>query len=116
MKINAKLWIGMAILVVLCPLGLLLPERFKAGSAWGEWSTEEVQKLVGYVPHGLAKLSPLWNAPMPDYTFKGWKEKGLPHLSFAYIISALAGIALVSVLAWLIGKMLAKKATDDKET
>ena len=109
MKITTKLWIGMAILVVLSPLGLILPEHFKAGSAWGEWGLEEVQALVGYIPDGLAKLASLWTAPIPDYAFKGWEEKSLPHLSFAYIISAVLGIALVSIATWLIGKTLAKK-------
>ena len=109
MKIIAKLWVGASILIVLSPLGLILPERFKTGSAWGEWGVAEVQKLVGYVPNGLTKLSTIWNAPMPDYAFKGWEEKGLSRLSFAYIISAVVGIALVSVLAWLIGKTLTKK-------
>jgi hypothetical protein len=109
MKITAKLWLGVAILIALSPLGLILPERFKAGSAWGEWGVTEIHKIAGYVPKGMAKLSTLWNAPLPDYAFQGWKEKGLPHLSFAYVISALAGIAVISAAAWLIGKMLAKK-------
>ena len=109
MKITIKLWVGIAILIVISPLGLILTERFKAESAWGEWGVAEVQKLVGYVPNGLAKLSTIWNAPISGYAFKGWVEKGLPHLSFAYQISAVVGIALVSAAAWLIGKMLAKK-------
>ena len=109
MKITTKLWIGIATLIVLSPLGLIMPERFKAGAAWGEWGADEVQVLVGYIPNGLAKLSTLWNAPVPDYAFKGWEEKGLSHLSFAYIISAIVGIALVSIAAWFIGKTLARK-------
>lgn len=109
MKITVKLWIGIAILIVISPLGLILPERFKAGSAWGEWGATEIQKIAGYVPSGLVKLSTIWNAPIPDYVFKGWEEKGLSRLSFAYIISAIVGIALVSVLAWFIGKNLTKK-------
>jgi len=109
MKITTKLWIGMAVLTVLSPLGLFLPEHFKAGSAWGEWDVDEIENLVGYVPKGLARLSTIWNAPMPDYALKGWEEKGLPHLSLSYIISAVAGIVIVSALAWLVGKILAKK-------
>lgn len=109
MKIMKKLWIGLGILIVISPLGLILPEHFKAGSAWGEWGVEEMQKLVGYVPRGLEKLSSLWKAPIPDYAFKGWEEKGLPHLSFAYIISAILGIAIVVGIAFLVGKLLAKK-------
>ncbi len=109
MKINTKFWIGMAVLIVLSPLGLILPEHFKAGSAWGEWGASEMQKLVGYIPRGLKKLSSLWNAPMPDYAFKGWEEKGLPHLSFAYIISAVIGIAIIVAVVLIIGKILTKK-------
>jgi hypothetical protein len=109
MKITSKFWIGIAILAVLSPLGLLLPAKFKAGSAWGEWGVAQLQKITGYVPNGLAKLSMLWNAPMPDYAFKRWEGKSLARLSFAYIISALAGIAVISLTAWLVGKLLVKK-------
>jgi len=109
MKTAAKLWIGLAILIILCPMGLILPEHFKAGSAWGEWSAGEMRKVIGYVPGGLERLSGLWKAPMPDYAFKGWEEKSLPHLSLAYIISAVAGIAITVTAVFLIGKTLAKK-------
>jgi cobalt/nickel transport protein len=109
MKITTKLWIGLGALIVLSPLGLLLPEHFKAGAAWGEWGIDEIKELVGYVPKGLEKLAPLWNAPLPDYAFQGWGEKGLSHLSFAYIISAMAGIAVIVGASLLLGKLLAKK-------
>lgn len=95
--------------IILSPLGLLLPEHFKAGDAWGEWGTETIKELLGYIPQGLAKFSRLWSAPIPDYAFKGWEEKGLAHLSFAYIISAIIGIVLTVLLVLLIGKFLAKK-------
>jgi hypothetical protein len=109
MKITTKLWIGIAVLIVLSPLGLILPEHFKAGAAWGEWGADEIQKLVGYIPQGLEKLSSLWNAPIPDYAFKGWEEKGLPYLSLAYIISAVVGIGLTVMAVLIIGKILVKK-------
>jgi cobalt/nickel transport protein len=109
MTLTKKLWIGIGALIVLSPLGLILPDHFKAGAAWGEWGADEMQKLVGYVPKGLEKLSSLWNAPMPDYAFKGWEEKGLGHLSFAYIISAVAGILVIVCAVILIGKILSKK-------
>ena len=109
MKTITKLWIGLGVLILLSPLGIILPAYFKADSAWGEWGADEMQKLVGYVPQGLKKLSDLWNAPMPDYAFKGWEEKGLQYLSFAYIVSAIAGIAIIILAVWGIGKLLAKK-------
>jgi len=64
---------------------------------------------VGYIPKGLEKLGPLWKAPMPDYAIKGWEEKGLSHLSVAYIISAVVGIAIIVVVALFIGKILTRK-------
>lgn len=109
MKITTKLWIGIASLIILSPLGLLLPEYFKSGGAWGEWGTDAIKDLVGYIPQGLKKLSNFWSAPMPDYVFKGWEEKSLPHLSFAYIISAIGGIAIIVIVVSFIGRILAKK-------
>lgn len=96
-------------LIALSPLGLILPEHFKAGSAWGEWKADEIRKLVGYLPQGLNKLSSLWNAPIPDYALKGREGKGLFYLSIAYIISAILGIVLVVLVIILIGKLLTKK-------
>ena len=113
MKIITKFWIGVCILIVLSPLGLVLPEHFKAGSAWGEWGAEEIQRLVGYVPEGFEKLSSLWNAPLPDYAFKGWEEKGVPEMSFAYILSALLGITLVVIIIVGVGKLLVKKGAEN---
>ncbi|PIP19007.1 MAG: cobalamin biosynthesis protein [Candidatus Omnitrophica bacterium CG08_land_8_20_14_0_20_41_16] len=109
MKIITKFWIGLAVLIILSPIGLILPEHFKAGSAWGEWGADEMQKLAGYVPNGLKRLSILWNAPMPDYAVKGWEEKGLLYLIFAYIISAIVGIGLIVLVAMGIGRLLSKK-------
>ena len=109
MKTVTKLWAGIGILIFLSPLGLILPEYFKAGDAWGEWTADSFKGLVGYLPQGLRKLSSLWNAPIPDYVFKGWKEKGLGYSSFAYSISALLGISVVVCVAILIGKILSKR-------
>jgi cobalt/nickel transport system permease protein len=91
---------------VLTPLGLLLPRYFKAGSAWGEWDTGQVRALAGYLPQGLEKLSGLWNAALPDYTFRGWEEQGLSGSSLAYILAALIGIAVTVAVIYLLGKLL----------
>ncbi|MDD5155208.1 MAG: PDGLE domain-containing protein [Candidatus Omnitrophica bacterium] len=109
MKTTVKLWIGIGVLALLSPLGLILPEHFKAGDAWGEWGADTFKELVGYIPQGLEKLSSLWSAPIPDYAFKGWEEKGLAGLSFAYITSAVIGIFVTACLVILIAKFLSKK-------
>jgi hypothetical protein len=109
MKIMTKFWIGLIILILLSPVGLFFPEYFKAGAAWGEWGVEEIKDLVGYIPQGLEKLSRLWNAPIPDYALKGWEEKSLTHLSFAYILSAIIGIIVTVLVVFLIGTALVRK-------
>ncbi len=109
MKTTSKLWLGLIIFALLSPLGLFLPEYFKAGDAWGEWGPETLKELVGYVPQGFSRLSALWNAPVPDYAFKGWEEKGLGDLSFAYIVSAAVGIAITVAVIVLLGRLLTRK-------
>jgi len=109
MRTTTKLWIGLGILILLSPLGLLLPEHFKAGDAWGEWGADTFKELIGYIPQGLEKLSSLWSAPIPDYAFKGQVEKGLPSLSFAYIISAIIGVTITVLIVLFIGRKLTRK-------
>lgn len=109
MKTTTKLWMGIGILILLAPLGIFLPQYFKAGDAWGEWGADTIKELVGYIPRGLEKLSRIWSAPIPDYAFKGWEEKRLGSLSFAYIASAIIGILVVVCVVLLIGKLLSKK-------
>jgi cobalt/nickel transport system permease protein len=87
------LWVGMAVLVVASPLGLLAP-----GTAWGEWGVEELAKLgLESIPAGLEKLSALWGAPLADYNLPA-----LGNTNVGYILSALLGIVLVGIMAWLL--------------
>jgi len=111
MKLSTKLWIGLGGLAILSPLGLMLPQLFKAGDAWGEWDPQKIKSLVGYVPKGMDKLSSLWKAPLSDYSFRPWQNLGIKHVSLAYIVSAVIGIALCFGIAYLLGKYLAKKET-----
>ena len=100
MKTINKLWLGLVILILLSPLGIIIPEKFKAGSAWGEWGVDEIQKIIGYIPRGLEKLAGLWKAPIPDYTLPG---------PFGYILSAIIGVLAVAVVAFVLGKILSAK-------
>ena len=109
MKSTAKLWIWLGVLVILAPLGIIVPYYFKAGSAWGEWGSGELVKMAGYMPAGFEKLSGIWKAPLSEYVFKGWQGKGLVYLCIAYICSALVGIAVIVVISLLLGKTLARK-------
>ncbi len=109
MKTVNKLWIAILVLAILSPLGLLLPEYFKSGQAWGEWGIGQINNLVGYTPQGINKLSGLWTAPLTDYNIGNGQEKGLLALSRDYIISACLGTAAVVILIFLIAKLLIRK-------
>ena len=114
MKTTAKLWIGIGILALLSPLGLILPERFKAGDAWGEWGVDTFKEIFGYVPVGLRKLSNLWSAPFSDYAFNSQQDKGLCRLSLGYIASAVIGILVTVCAVMLLGRFLSKGKPGEK--
>jgi len=109
MKLINKLWLGLGVLIILSPLGLILPAHYKSGAAWGEWGVDEIRELVGYIPKGLEKLSSLWSAPIPDYTFKGWEARPIINLCFAYILSAAIGVFVCIGIVLILGKFLSKK-------
>ncbi len=111
MSITKRLALALGLLALLAPVGLLLPELAGAGSAWGEWGTDEIGELAGYVPEGLAKLAGLWRAILSDYSFPGGESGGLARASLAYLVSAIVGVALCAGLAFLLGRLLAKKDT-----
>ncbi|MEW5744214.1 MAG: PDGLE domain-containing protein [Nitrospirota bacterium] len=103
-----KLWIGLLIMALLSPLGILLPEWFNAGDAWGEWGTDTLETLLGYVPEGLKKYADLWKAPAADYTFGG-EQAPLSVQILSYIVSGLIGILLLSGVVYLISKFLVRR-------
>ena len=101
-----KLWLGLGILLILTPLGILA-----VGSAWGEWSAgafkdPQVRSQIAaasqshappaQTPRGLERLSSLWAAPLPRYapTF-------IRSASFGYFVSAMLGVGLIILLGLL---------------
>lgn len=100
------LWIGLAVLVVITPIGLLAP-----GTAWGEWGAEELTDLgLSFIPEGLQRLSQLWSAPLPDYDVPA-----LGNVTIAYILSALVGIAITILVVWLFSKLVISGKRETKE-
>lgn len=94
------LWVALAVLVVLTPLGLLAP-----GTAWGEWASEELAQIdpsLQVIPEGLKQLESLWGAPLAGYNLPI-----LGNANLGYMISAAVGILLVGVVVWLFTALLA---------
>lgn len=86
------LWIGLVVLIIASPVGLLAP-----GTAWGEWGTAELTRLgLRSIPQGLQTLSGLWGAPLA-----GYGVRALGNASLGYALSAVVGVVVVAVLVWL---------------
>jgi cobalt/nickel transport system permease protein len=84
-------------LIAAVPLGLLAE-----GDAWGEWGLQDITEQVGYTPSGMANGLD-FTAWMPDYSIAGLPEW------LGYLLSAVAGIAILLILFKLIGLLVQRK-------
>ena len=103
------LYILIAVLIVLTPIGLLA-----TGTAWGEWGVDEMATLVsggtqlGYTPAGMAsgfELSTLF----PDYSMAGMPEWT------GYILSAVVGVALLVIFFKIVSSLMKDKVDFKKK-
>jgi cobalt/nickel transport system permease protein len=93
-KSERRLWVTIAVLMLLTPLGTLA-----VGTAWGEWSADAFTKS----PAGLQRLSSVWTAPFPSYAPAFIKSAGV-----GYLLSAMFGVG-VFVLISLVTRALGRK-------
>jgi cobalt/nickel transport system permease protein len=108
------LWIRLAVLMLLTPLGILA-----AGTAWGEWGARDFsdpqmrQQMAAASsnvappseqPQGLARLSRLWSAPFPQYA-----PSFVRRPAFGYLMSAWFGSGLILGFFLLIGSMAGRR-------
>jgi cobalt/nickel transport system permease protein len=75
-----------ACLIVFTPIGLLAE-----GTAWGEWSTDEIVEMAGYTPAGMTGGFE-WSSLLPDYSVGNLPEW------FGYILSAVIGAAALIII------------------
>jgi cobalt/nickel transport system permease protein len=109
-RATKPLWIALAVLMILTPLGILA-----TGSAWAEWAPADfanaetrrhIESVSGYqalpasVPSGLERLSSFWTAPMPRYAPPFLRSR-----AFGYALSAMAGTGLIILVCLLAGRL-----------
>ena len=75
------------ITIALTPLGLIAH-----GGAWGEWSTDELKSMLGYVPESIKNAKPLVHILIPDYEI----------LTLGGVASTLVSALLGAVLVFLV--------------
>lgn len=114
-RVTRPLWAGIALLLLATPLGLLA-----AGTAWGEWGAGDFADPAARAsiaeasrgaaapdatPEGLARLSSVWTAPIPDYAPAFMRNE-----AFGYLLSAMFGtgaiIFAVIALAWIADRVI----------
>lgn len=119
-RTTRPLWVGLAVLMILTPLGLLA-----AGRAWGEWSVSDFadpairqqiaatslnQAPPSQVPKGLERLSSIWTAPI-----SGYAPPFMRSAAFGYILSAMVGTGLIILLFLLFHRTARRGRTDTLE-
>jgi hypothetical protein len=107
-----KLWIGIGILALLSPLGVIVPKWFGAEGAWGEWGLDEIEKITGFVPAGMKRLAERWKAPLPDYAVPG-QGRGLAGESLGYVLTGIIGVAFAGGAMYILAKLLARRKKSD---
>lgn len=106
--ISKKLSLLIVALCILSPIGIIVPNLFKSGGAWGEWGSDELKEITGFVPSGLLKFESVWSSPFPDYTFSFIGVQGLFWESLFYVFCAFIGVAVLSVCFYF-WKLLLRK-------
>jgi cobalt/nickel transport system permease protein len=101
------LWIGLLVLVLASPLGLLAP-----GTAWGEWGTQQLRERgLATIPAGLEQLSGLWGAPLA-----GYRLSSIGNASLGYILSAALGILVIVIVVWLFSFLVTREPDSPDHT
>jgi predicted PurR-regulated permease PerM len=106
-KLQKKILIILLLLCLITPVGILLPIFFNTGDAWGEWSAQTVDDLIGYVPQGLAKYSDSWKAPLADYTMNRG-DTSIVHQSGYYLVSGIIGATVTYIVMLLISRFIVR--------
>ena len=96
--------IAVGIMVLLTPIGLLAP-----GGAFGEDAPRDLDLSkvnLQAIPEGLNKYNGFWHNAL----FNGYDFGGDAHPWLGYLVSAVVGIAVVGLVVFLLGKLIARFA------
>jgi cobalt/nickel transport system permease protein len=113
------LWIALALLLALTPLGVLA-----GGAAWGEWGVRDFsqaaarQKIAATssqvappsrAPQGLERLYSVWTAPFPQYA-----PPFVRHPAIGYLLSAMFGSGIIILLFLSVSALWARGGRQQK--
>lgn len=90
-------------LAILSPLGLLA-----SGTAWAEWSGQEIKAQLGFIPAGMRKFNDFWShTPFKDYGISGF-DHTFWQRALGYIISAFIGLIVIGMITFALQRIFRK--------
>ena len=96
--------VGIILLLVFVPLGLLA-----TGTAWGEWSTDEIRGEFGFVPAGMERFAGFWRGVLPDYAIPG-HGGGFWASVPGYLISGAIGLGVIAGITFLTIRLISRRS------
>jgi cobalt/nickel transport system permease protein len=104
-----RLWILLAVLVLLVPLGLLAP-----GTAFAEWSVSDLETIFGMAPPaGLKSLEALYTAPFSGYSVP--EATTFAQLGLAYMLAAIIGVSILGLCLFALYRVKSRSVASDRQ-
>lgn len=88
-----RLFLLLLLLAFLTPVGLLTQNP-----AFGEWTQEEIKKMLGFVPEGIKRYADIYKFDL----FDGYTVKFIHNDYIGYVLSAIIGIVVICVLFYIL--------------
>ena len=101
-----KYWYALIALIIFAPLGLLAQ-----GTAFGEWSGDDLKSKLGFIPDGMAGLGDKWKALIPDYSISGFGSTFLKS-SLGYIFCAIVALVIILTITGIISLLQKRKSAN----
>jgi len=98
-----KYWYVLISLIIFAPIGLLAK-----GTAYGEWSGNDLKLKLGYIPEGMTKLSDKWKSFMPHYSIPGFGSTFFKS-SLGYIFCAIVALTIILAITGIISLQKKRK-------
>jgi cobalt/nickel transport system permease protein/cobalt/nickel transport protein len=87
------------------------------GFAYGEGSPDDLQRELGYIPHGLQEVSGIFSAPFGGYNlplpFFNAADAPLWHTAIGYELAGLMGMLVLGAVLWGFGTLMVRRDAQD---
>ena len=103
-----RYWYALIALIIFAPIGLLAQ-----GTAFGEWSGEDLKSKLGFIPDGMAKFGDKWKSILPDYSVPGFDGTFFKS-ALGYIFCAIVALVIILAITGIISSFLKRKNINEE--